>query len=412
MPKIHPLELNHPDDNQSWRSEKKVDVLSARFQWLPCDVVIDDAGKAKIDSYINNLHPVEHAGLYPIIDKFINLALPAWDVVYRWPEEFETQRLKEDTIENVCSTKDICDEYECYPYSRPVDDDEDAREEDEQDEDEYRDSEREKRDLAWFVKTHPMNLPEPNDETSYLKLTADDVKTSGFFDDAKRIQVIVKLANIHLTPEKPNYEGGSWHVEGQLNEHICATALFYYDSDNITDCNLDFRTPANADELSGDLNYAQSDNFNIERVFAIRSQEDTLQNIGSVLTRPGRAIFFPNLFQHHVSPFSLTDPTRPGHRKILALFLVDPAIPIISTANVPPQQKHWWASNNAAHVSGLNMTERMPPEVASMVLKDVDFPIEEDEAKRIRGELMEERTVLQQSTDSALKSVEWSFCEH
>jgi hypothetical protein len=31
-----------------------------------------------------------------------------------------------------------------------------------------------------------------------------------------RIQVIVKLANIHLTPEKPKYEGGTWHVEGQL----------------------------------------------------------------------------------------------------------------------------------------------------------------------------------------------------
>ena len=30
------------------------------------------------------------------------------------------------------------------------------------------------------------------------------------------LQVIVKLANIELTPEKPRYEGGSWHVEGQL----------------------------------------------------------------------------------------------------------------------------------------------------------------------------------------------------
>lgn len=30
------------------------------------------------------------------------------------------------------------------------------------------------------------------------------------------LQVIVKLANIHLTPEKPRYDGGSWHVEGQM----------------------------------------------------------------------------------------------------------------------------------------------------------------------------------------------------
>jgi hypothetical protein len=30
------------------------------------------------------------------------------------------------------------------------------------------------------------------------------------------LQIIVKLANIHLTPEKPEYDGGTWHVEGQL----------------------------------------------------------------------------------------------------------------------------------------------------------------------------------------------------
>lgn len=30
------------------------------------------------------------------------------------------------------------------------------------------------------------------------------------------LQIIVKLANIELTPEKPTYEGGTWHVEGQM----------------------------------------------------------------------------------------------------------------------------------------------------------------------------------------------------
>lgn len=53
--------------------------------------------------------------------------------------------------------------------------------------------------------------------------------------------MIVKLANIHLTPEKPSYGGGSWHIEGQMNEHICASALYYYDEDNITPSYLAFR---------------------------------------------------------------------------------------------------------------------------------------------------------------------------
>ena len=31
------------------------------------------------------------------------------------------------------------------------------------------------------------------------------------------LQVIVKLANIHLTPEKPEYKGGNWHaMEGLM----------------------------------------------------------------------------------------------------------------------------------------------------------------------------------------------------
>ena len=34
----------------------------------------------------------------------------------------------------------------------------------------------------------------------------------------RRLQVIVKLANIMLTPEKPRYVGGTWHVEGELQE--------------------------------------------------------------------------------------------------------------------------------------------------------------------------------------------------
>ena len=35
------------------------------------------------------------------------------------------------------------------------------------------------------------------------------------------LQIIVKLANIQLTPENPSYEGGSWHIEGQLVNFPC-----------------------------------------------------------------------------------------------------------------------------------------------------------------------------------------------
>lgn len=31
------------------------------------------------------------------------------------------------------------------------------------------------------------------------------------------LQLIVKLANIVLTPENPDYPGGKWHVEGAMS---------------------------------------------------------------------------------------------------------------------------------------------------------------------------------------------------
>lgn len=46
-------------------------------------------------------------------------------------------------------------------------------------------------------------------------------------------QVITKLASIHLTPEKPRYDGGAWHVEGMVDDGIVATGIHYFDQENI-----------------------------------------------------------------------------------------------------------------------------------------------------------------------------------
>jgi hypothetical protein len=35
-----------------------------------------------------------------------------------------------------------------------------------------------------------------------------------FLEEEKKLQVILKLANINLTPDKLSYDGGSWHIEG------------------------------------------------------------------------------------------------------------------------------------------------------------------------------------------------------
>lgn len=114
------------------------------------------------------------------------------------------------------SSPDIRIHYDVAEYTvDPDDDDETPSQEDGEDDQVY-----EARIRRW--RKSLIVLPEPKD---YVTPTEDrhdfcyDLKSE--FDD-KGLQVIVKLANIHLTPEKPEYEGGTWHVEGQLVGLLCS----------------------------------------------------------------------------------------------------------------------------------------------------------------------------------------------
>ena len=164
----------------------------------------------------------------------------------------------------------------------------------------------------------------------------------------------------------------------------CATALYYYSSENISESLLAFRQQV--DNGEEDLPYEQDDTRAVETIYNFKDSGPTIQDLGAVITRQGRLLCFPNVMQHRVHPFHLADPTKPGHRKILALFLVDPNLPIISTANVPPQQKSWWHEMMGEVVALSNV----PVEIKDSILKAAEFPVSLQEAKTQREELMEE----------------------
>lgn len=65
----------------------------------------------------------------------------------------------------------------------------------------------------WFEDTRRVVLPEPNEFIAPETKPMFNLKEK--FTE-KGLQIIVKLANIQLTPEKPEYAGGTWHVEGQM----------------------------------------------------------------------------------------------------------------------------------------------------------------------------------------------------
>lgn len=387
-------------------SERK--HLSQQFQWLPAEVDLEYAGgetHVKWASYINNLHPVEYKKLYDVCGGVLARVLPMLDAAYErvmswdWDKE-PRKRIEAMRTVRECTTPVACDRY-CDSGNMP------RGEEDDSDDDDYF----WERQEEWYNTTHPIEHPNPA-LASYSFPGVSSFKTSEFFGGAKRLQVIVKMANIHLTPENPTYGGGSWHLEGLHNERICATALYYYDVENISESRLALRTNANGEGDEGltvEFQYDQGDHAGPQQYFDIDTDWDAgaIMDHGSLLAREDRVLVFPNTYQHRVEPFELTDKSKPGHRKILAFFLVDPATPVVSTQNVPPQQAQW------GHAGRNALEDRLPEELVRQVMGDVDCPYDLDTAKKIRLDFMDERSAKVDASNEVLKTIGgWSFCEH
>jgi Protein of unknown function (DUF4246) len=361
-------------------------LYSTNFQWLPCDVRLsvgtvgdDFPVKCTITSYINNLRPDRHKDLYAVIEDVIAAAIPLWNETLLADEDKrrEPRISYKRVIYNPHPDTLSHGQRSCVAYGR------------------------------WLrrIRMENLTIPEPEDFHPPKKLKTMPIPSLPFVDRfaTTGLQVIVKLATIELTPDKSSYAGGVWHVEGQLNEHICATALYYYSSDNITESRLAFRQMSHED-----VEYEQHDSTFLEPVFGCRNEEPAVQDVGSVFCKEGRLLTFPNTLQHRVLPFELLDKSKPGHRKILALFLVDPNLHIISTSSVPPQSQDWWsdAVRERGGIGGLS--DDLVDRVAAMF----DFPLSMDKAKSLRLELMEERKVFETRALAKFEDEKFSLCEH
>ncbi|KAJ2803521.1 hypothetical protein H4R20_002857 [Coemansia guatemalensis] len=353
---------------------RNTEYLSERFCWLPTEFQVNDDGTVGIESYINNLHPIQHAAFYPTIATIFSKFVPMLEHVITdliYPRELRV----------------VPDPYNWFYGEEEEPEDYDASDYDERYE--------EWKDNRGFVDPQPDPFVAPKRQLTPISLRG------------RRLQAIFKMSNIQLTPEKPEYEGGNWHVEAMANERIVATGIYYYDVENITESNLSFR-----ESVSEDLDYEQGDFDGVNRAYGIYEdgRDDTvplIQEIGKVEAKNGRCIVFPNVYQHKVSGFKLADPTKPGHRKIFAFFFIDPTTRIPSTEIVPPQQKSWWADS----VLNSTLVNTLPQLIQTAIMDRVEFPLSLDQAKAIRLELMEERSVNSSSTDESF-APEFYLCEH
>lgn len=267
---------NHSGDGVG-TFEHKSDLWSPKFQWLPADVQFHQTG-VKFSSYINNLHPINHRSLYPIIEEVLGHAVSLWDVMFgrltdsldnhlRFPDrsaEYEhfkgtgvevlrAMRHEERVRQAGETTDEAVDESEAEASPPPMENRYDSNDlliEEDDDMEFWEHDWSSDHEQDWPFRRRKLIQPEP---MSYEKYKAElPARQYPLLKEAyagEGLQVIVKLANIHLTPDNPDYYGGSWHVEGMLNEMICATALYYYDCENITDSHLAFRQTVDPDEL-------------------------------------------------------------------------------------------------------------------------------------------------------------------
>ncbi|CAE6506779.1 unnamed protein product [Rhizoctonia solani] len=356
--------------------------ISKRFQWLPTDFeVSEDGASVRSLSYINNLNPIKHQSLCKAIDGLIAAFIPLFE------------RVLTDSIPKNKAVPQRT--YNGYSYDRQA----------------YR------RSPDFLAYTDDQNFEEDHQEWANGRIFITPRIPEGGYSigslekrpikyklAGRIIQVIVKLANIHLTPENPEYSGGSWHVEGMKNEAIAASGIYYYDEENITESRLAFRTA-----VAPPYRYEQDDERGCMLTWGMRREDPCVNELGSVITRQDRCIAFPNTYQHRVSPFELVDKSKPGHRKIVALFLVDPAVRRPSTTTVPPQQAEWRASG----ISGNQILKStLPPEIINYVDSMVEGAMTRQEAEAYRLELMDERKAFVATNDEEFFMVPFALCEH
>ena len=345
---------------------------SNRFQWLPFDVQFEDKGAgaprydvfngecvcvaknllpSSIISYINNVHPHTHRSLYRIIETLIDSFIPLFNhtLIDLKAPGWQNQRMHLAVL-----GRDPLIQREPDPFRPP-----------------------EQRALDWL-----------DHQGRYQDVILVDLKKE-FWNIG--VQMVLQLRDINLTPEEPDYEGEPWHVQGQNNERICATAHYIYSTENLSTSappTLSFRRRINPEEAGLARGYIFSPPYPPE-IYGAEDGDPAIQHIGDVILREGRTIVHPNTFQTRLNSFSLADASRPGHCRLLTLHLLDPNRRNMSTAMVPCQRRDWWAREIRQRSPRMR---RLPTEIFDKIIDMADGnPISMEEAEEIRTEFLEER---------------------
>ena len=264
------------------------------------------------------------------------------------------------------------------------------------------------------VMTEPGGFRPPSQRATKQWLDSQDRFHDWLLVDLKKefwnigLQMILHVREINLDPQTPSYQGEEWHVQGRMNERICATATYVYSSHNTTAASLSFRRRINAEEAMLAKDSIQSPPWAPE-LYGARSGDPVIQHMGDITLSENRIVTYPNIFQTRLLPLRLADPSKPGHTHLLTLHLIDPNRRIMSTAMVPPQRRDWWAREVRTRVPRL---WRLPGELWNRIVETVEggYPLGMEAAEEFRREFeTESATATEMHTRAMMDYLQWDL---
>ncbi|KAJ1878204.1 hypothetical protein H4R99_000361 [Coemansia sp. RSA 1722] len=328
-------------------NEKYLELADpAERHWLPTDIYVNQDGSVDFKSYINNIHPEEHADMYVSISKIISKAIPLleqaltdWehprdlripydcDNCLEFPIEYPTKLESKFDINSDMDSDMDSEEYDDYVYYQAVD--------------------------KW-IKTIINTTPDPEE------FVEPERPFTPYSLRNKNLQVVVEITDKDMIS-----------VSDTAPESIIATAVYYYKVYNEKSPSIQFLEAVESEMFMIDDAY---DLLAYNTLFGICTddREDSYtQPAGEVDVKQGRLICYPNVYKHNSLYSSYDSPKR------LTIYFVDPSVRIVSTAIVPPQQKHWWTKSVSSVPSRVS---KLPLEVQDMIFKHVDSPMSFEKA--------------------------------
>ncbi|KAJ1879564.1 hypothetical protein H4R99_000894 [Coemansia sp. RSA 1722] len=322
--------------------------------WLPTDIYVNQDGSVDFKSYINNIHPEEHADMYVSISKIIAKAIPLLEQVLTDWEHPRDLRIPYDydnslnfPVEHPAKLgkfDEDSEEYDDYAYYQAVD---------------------EWRETIIDTTPDPEEFVEPERPVAPYSLRN------------KNLQVVVEITDKDMS------------VSDTASESIIATAVYYYKVYNGKPLSIEFLEAVESDMfVIGDAYDLLAHEILFEAITDEKTESFT-QPAGEVDVKQGRLICYPNVYEQNSWFFPN------GGLKRLTIYFVDPSVRIVSTAIVPPQQKDWWAKTVSSEPS---RDSKLPSEVQDMVSEHVDIPMSFEKACEV-SEKIKRATYLKNDID-------------